>query len=188
MTKRMRMMRMRTKRRKMMRTGTPPRMAGTPPSPAARMRARMGMRWGGRVMVGGESGALPAWPSGDCTLLAPPRTRRMTRMKTTTRMTMRMRTMSPRAAAPAPLPRGTPRTLTPTEAQPHPGLPSPTDRLCFSPMFCPLPPGLPHFLSFFSFFFKQNTVGGGAGGAKARTLQPQRYQPWGALQGAQPSD
>lgn len=82
-------------------------------------------------------------------------------MKTTTRMTMRMRTMSPRAAAPAPLPRGTPRTLTPTEAQPHPGLPSPTDRLCFSPMFCPLPPGLPHFLSFSSFFLNKIRWGEG---------------------------
>nr|XP_055243920.1 nucleolar transcription factor 1 isoform X4 [Gorilla gorilla gorilla] len=51
---------------------------------------------------------------------SPPRMKRMTRTKTTTRMTMRMKIMSPRAAAPAPPPQGTPQTLTPTEAQPHP--------------------------------------------------------------------
>ena len=81
-----------------------------------------------------------------------PRTRRTMRMRMMTRTTTRMRTTNPRAAAPAPPPRGTPQTLTPTEAQPYLGLPSPTDHLCFSPMFCPLPLGLPHFLSFFLFF------------------------------------
>uniref|UniRef100_A0A2R9CCA0 Upstream binding transcription factor n=1 Tax=Pan paniscus TaxID=9597 RepID=A0A2R9CCA0_PANPA len=91
MMKRMRMTRTRMKKRKMMRMGTPLKMAATPLSPAARTRARMGMRM-----------------------------KRMTRTKTTTRMTMRMKIMSPRAAAPAPPPQGTPQTLTPTEAQPHP--------------------------------------------------------------------
>ena len=76
------------------------------------------------------------------------------------RMTTRMRTTNPRATTPAPPPRGTPRTLTPTEAQPYLGLPSPTDHLCFSPMFCPLPLGLPHFLSFFKKKKKKHGVGG----------------------------
>ena len=51
--KRMRMKMKRMMRKKMMRMGTPLRMVGTPPSPAARMRARMEMRWGGWGMAGG---------------------------------------------------------------------------------------------------------------------------------------
>ena len=187
MMKRMRMKTRRMMRRKTMRMGTPLRMAGTPPSPAARMRARMGMRWGGWGMEVG--GLLPGWPPGDRTFLSP-RTRRTMRTRTTTRTMTRMRTTSPRAAAPAPPPRGTPRTLTPTEAQPHSGLPSPADHLCFSPMFCPPAPWPPQLSFFLIFFFKQNKTrwGVGAGGAQARTLRPQRHQPWGALQGAYPSD
>ncbi|XP_036195467.1 nucleolar transcription factor 1 isoform X2 [Myotis myotis] len=114
-----RMKRTRRKRRKMMRMGTPPRMAGTPQSPAARMRARTGMRM-----------------------------RRMTRMKMMMRMMTRMKTTSLRVAAPALPPQGTLQTRTPTEAQPHLGLPSPL----FFPLV--LSPALPHFLSFFLFLNK----------------------------------
>lgn len=171
-----RMRRTRMKRKKMMRMGTPLRMAGTPQSPAARTRARTGMRWGGRAWWGGRVRPCQDGHPGDGMFLAP-RMRRMMRMKMMMRMMTRTKTTSLRVAAPALPPQGTLRTLTPTEAQPHLGLPSPTDRLCFPPLFCPLPLASPTF--FLSFFFKQNMVGGGAGGAQARTLQPQRHQPWG---------
>lgn len=108
----------------------------------------------------------------------PPRMRRMMRMRMMMRMMMKMKTMSPRAAAPALPPQGTPRTLTPTEAQPHLGCPSPNDHLCFSPLFCPLPPPISFFLSFFL-----NKIWWGGEGLEepkpARTLQTQRHQPWG---------
>nr|XP_027802910.1 nucleolar transcription factor 1 isoform X3 [Marmota flaviventris] len=165
MMKRMRMMRMKMKKRKMMRMGIPLRMVGTPPDPAVKMRARMGMR-------------------------------RMMRMKMMMRMTTRMKTMSLRAAAPAPPPQGTPQTLTPTEAHPpgQPGraleLPSPTDHLCLSPMFCPLPPASPTFcLSFsFFFFFKQNMVGVGDWRSPGQDSVALEQSALGVLQGEQPSD
>ena len=97
-------------------------------------------------------------------------------MRMTMRTMMKMKTMSRRAAALALPPRGTPQTLTPTETQPHLGPSSPTDRLCFSPCSVPCPPPL---FSFFLSFLNKIWCGGGAGGAQARTLQPQRHQPWG---------
>lgn len=99
-------------------------------------------------VVGREGEALPGWPPGDGMFLAP-RMRRMTRMKMMMRMTTRMKTMSLRVAAPALPPQGTLRTRTPTEAQPHLGLPSP---LFFPLVLSPAP--APHFLSFFLFLNK----------------------------------
>lgn len=82
------------------------------------------------------------------------------------RMTMRMKTMSLRAAAPALPLQGTPQTLTPTETQPPPWadsqgeptaeLPSPTDHLCLS--LCSVPSASPTF--FLYSFFKKKFSGG----------------------------